>query len=207
MVKNNDMFTGIIRALGTVTTVATDPNGAMHLTITTTWPETLAAGDSVAVNGACLTLLSPATTTLQFRLMPETLRKTAFSGVAVGTLVNLERPLQLSDRIDGHFVQGHVDGVATVVAKESEGNDTLFNFQIAPDLLSYLIPKGSVALDGVSLTIIDIQNDTFRVSMMPYTVEHTAFQHAQLGYRANFEADMLGKYVVNLLKKSATNAL
>lgn len=199
------MFTGIIRNLGTVTAVTSDPDGAMHLTITTRWPEKLAAGDSVAVNGACLTLLSPATTTLQFRLMPETLRKTAFAAISPGTLVNLERPLQLTDRIDGHFVQGHVDGIATVVAKESEGNDTLFSFKIAPDLLSYLISKGSVALDGVSLTIMDIKDDTFRVSMMPYTMEHTAFQHAQLGYRANFEADMLGKYVVSLLKKSAAS--
>ena len=195
------MFTGIIRHLGTVSAIRHAPAGAVHMSVTVAWPAQLQAGDSVAVNGACLTLLEPASTILQFRLMPETLRKTNLGALRVGSVVNLERPLQLTDRIDGHFVQGHVDDVATITQRVLEGDDVLFTFQVPASLRQYLIPKGSVTLDGVSLTVVDVSADTFRVSMMPYTITRTTFQSADIGYRANIETDMLGKYVVSLALK------
>ena len=133
--------------------------------------------------------------------MPETLRKTNLGALRVGSVVNLERPLQLTDRIDGHFVQGHVDDVATITQRVLEGDDVLFTFQVPASLRQYLIPKGSVTLDGVSLTVVDVSADTFRVSMMPYTITRTTFQSADIGYRANIETDMLGKYVVSLALK------
>ena len=192
------MFTGIIRHRGAISDTHLQSDGALQLIIDVTWSEKVAEGDSVAVNGACLTVLEHTPTTLTFRLMAETLRKTNLGSVKKGDLVNLERPLHIGERLDGHFVQGHVDGIATVTDIALEGQDKMFTFQVPPDLLDYLIPKGSVTLDGVSLTVVDRAADTFRVSMMPYTVLHTTFQNAKVGYQANFEADMLGKYVVTL---------
>lgn len=195
------MFTGIVRSLGTVGDVTPEADGALQLTIDVAWPEKVNDGDSVAVNGACLTVLGNSTTTISFHLMPETLRKTNLGAAQQGSKVNLERPLTMAARLDGHFVQGHVDGLATVTKIVSEGQDKIFTFQVARELAAYLIPKGSVALDGVSLTVIDCTATTFRISMMPYTLEHTTFHRVTAGYQANFEADMIGKYVAALTQK------
>lgn len=194
---SSEVFSGIIRDRGTVTSALRNSKG-YRLTITTPLSAELAEGDSIAVNGVCLTVVAPTKHQWQAHVMPETLRRTNIGRLHANMVVNLERPLQLQDRLDGHFVQGHIDGVCEVIDITPEGNDRMFSFALPPALLPYLIPKGSVALDGVSLTVVDIKQHTFRVSMMPYTLQQTTFQNAVLGYHANIEVDMLGKYVVHL---------
>jgi len=194
------MFTGIIRSLGKVTQVAQE-DGAVVLTVGGEVAPPLAEGDSVAVNGACLTALSVTQDSFVLRLMQETLDKTNLGDLQVGSVVNLERPLTGGQTLDGHFVLGHVDGVSEVVAITAVGEDRIFTFKPPQDLMKYLIPKGSVALDGVSLTVVDVHDDTFTVSIMPYTLQHTTFGQAAVGYQVNMEADMIAKQVVSVLEK------
>ena len=195
------MFTGIIRSLGSVSKIDQRATNAA-LTIATAMAKDLAEGDSLAINGVCLTVLATSGTTINFHVMQETLAKTNLGLLNQGTEVNLERPLQAGQAIDGHFVMGHIDEVAQVTSITQAGADSVFTFKPPDHLLPYLIPKGSVALDGVSLTIVDIVDDSFRVSMFPYTLEHTTFGKAKVGYKANIEVDMLGKYVERMLNRN-----
>lgn len=199
------MFTGIIREMGTITAIAReearqDPFNGVLLTITSSSAATLVPGDSMAVNGVCLTVLSHTNDTWQARLMAETLQRTNLGALTIGSLVNLERPLAVGQTLDGHFVQGHVDARCQVTAIASAGDDKIFTFLPPPALLPYIVPKGSVALDGVSLTVVALTDDSFTISFMPYTLEHTTFGTATEGYQANLEVDMLGKYVASLLR-------
>ncbi|MEX0650257.1 MAG: riboflavin synthase [Candidatus Andersenbacteria bacterium] len=193
------MFTGIIRHLGTIENIRDEADGAKVFSIGTELGRDLQEGDSVAVNGACLTVLSADKTSWQLRLMRETLAKTNLGTLAVNSAVNLERPLVVGDRLDGHFVQGHVDGVCKIVSIEPVGNDRIFTFQPTNQLtiLPYLVSKGSVALDGVSLTVVEVNSSVFTVSIMPYTLEHTTFGQREIGDTVNIEVDMIGKYVLN----------
>jgi len=190
------MFTGIIRYVGNITKIKSQESSS-DLVIASSLGQEVAEGDSVAVNGTCLTVLSHSKDTLTFRLMAETLKRTNLGNLKLHMAVNLERPLRPDQPLDGHFVQGHVDGLATVTNIESIGGDKIFTFKVSADLLPYLIPKGSVALDGVSLTVVDVNDatHTFTVSIMPYTLEHTVFGKVEVGYHANLEVDMIGKYV------------
>lgn len=188
------MFTGIIRHLGIIDSVEKEL-GTATLTISTPLSNDLQEGDSVAVNGVCLTVLSHTEDTWQLRLMKETLKKTNLSAISRQDVVNLERPLAIGERLDGHFVQGHVDGVCTIEKITEVNNDRIFTFRPPAELLTYLIPKGSIALDGVSLTIVDVTSDTFTVSIMPYTLEHTTFGKRKAGDTINMEVDMMSKYV------------
>lgn len=195
----SSMFTGIIRHKGTVKSAA-KRDGAVVFDIETPLSAEVAVGDSVAVNGACLTVLQTTKTTWQARLMSETLTKTNLGDLLPGGAVNLERPPSMNQGLDGHFVQGHVDGVCTVERIETIGDDSIFTFKAPAALLPYLIPKGSVALDGVSLTVVDVHNDTFTVSIMPYTMQETTFGSRSTGDRINMEADMIGKYVQSFVR-------
>ena len=197
------MFTGIIRHLGIITSKNQEADGAVTLTIETSLSPSVHEGDSVAVNGVCLTVLKNDEKTWTARLMQETLKKTNLGDLEVGNTVNLERPLSIGDVLDGHFVQGHVDGMAEVTNIEYVGDDTIFTFKVSPDLIRYFIPKGSVAIDGVSLTVIDVLEDSFTVSIMPYTREMTTFGKRAQGEHVNIEVDMIGKYVQSFLRHDA----
>lgn len=195
-----NMFTGIIRELGTISDLDRAGDG---IVLTLTRPASftkLSPGDSVAVNGACLTVLSCDESTWQVRLMHETIAKTNLGDLAPHDHVNLERPVAAGERFDGHFVQGHVDAVADVLEVKPMGADRIMRFHPPQALLPYFVSKGSVALNGVSLTIVDVLPDSFTVSLMPYTLQETTFGATKVGDRVNVEVDMIAKHVAHLVK-------
>ncbi len=188
------MFTGIIRNVGTITKIDRSPD-SMFLSISSPNKTIPTEGSSLAVNGACLTVLPSVGEAINFRLMKETLDKTNLGKLKIDDRVNLEHPLVIGDALDGHFVLGHVDGIAVTKNIEKVGGDLIFTFQPPANLMSNLIPKGSIALDGVSLTIVSVLKETFTVSVMPYTLEHTTFGSIEVGYESNIEIDMIAKHV------------
>lgn len=193
------MFTGIIRELGHVGDIDRDGDG---VSLTLSRPPSftdLTQGASVAVNGVCLTVVACDVATCQVRLMHETLKKTNLGSLHQGAAVNLERPVAAGERFDGHFVLGHVDGVADILEIKPVGDDRIMRFRPPRILLPYFIPKGSAALNGVSLTIVDVLSDSFTVSFMPYTLQHTTFGATQIGERVNVEADMIAKHIARFL--------
>jgi riboflavin synthase len=203
------MFTGLIESLGVVAAVEQMPGG-VRLRITSPLARELAIGDSLAHNGVCLTVVETGRGDLVTEVSPETLRVTALGGLAPGSLVNLERPLRADSRLGGHFVLGHVDGTAAVRAVVTEGEFYRFTFAHPPHLNALLIPKGSVAVDGISLTVAALREDEFDVQIIPFTWEHTNFRALQVGDRVNLEGDVLGKYVARqaevLLASSRTHS-
>jgi len=189
------MFTGIIEGLGTVSHMR-PVDGGSRLTVTADF--SLAGtgiGDSIAVNGACLTAVSLQGPRFTVDVSPETLSKTTFKAVKIGDRVNLERALRLSDRLDGHLVSGHIDGLGTITGKKNEGNAIVVTFAVSEDLSRYMIPKGSVAIDGISLTINNCDKHSFSVSVIPHTAKWTTIGLKDAGAAVNIETDMLGKYV------------
>ncbi len=156
-------------------------------------------GDSIAVNGACLTAVSLQGARFTVDISPETLSKTTFKTVKIGDRVNLERALKLSDRLDGHLVSGHIDGLGTITGKQNQGNAIVVTFSVPETLSRYMIPKGSVAIDGVSLTINSCEKLSFNVSIIPHTAKITTIGLKGTGARVNIETDMLGKYVEKFL--------
>lgn len=183
------MFTGIIRHLGTVTERNQQTDGSIFLAITAPFSEDLREGDSVSVNGVCLTVLSNTNISWTCRLMAETITKTTLGLLQTGSQVNLELPTKAGDRLDGHIVQGHVDATSSITNITAHGDDRVFTLQPPQNFLSRIIPKGSVALDGVSLTVVDVTDTAFTVSLMPYTLEHTIFDSAKIGDTVNMETD------------------
>lgn len=156
-------------------------------------------GSSIAVNGTCLTVVQKFKGRLAVDVSPETLECTNLKGVKVGDPVNLERPLRLSDRLGGHLVTGHVDGVGTVKKIRGKGEFTFFQIQVSPALMRLIVPKGSVALDGMSLTVNECDDRTFSVAIIPFTLKHTNLHRRGVGDKVNIETDLLGKYVQKLL--------
>lgn len=193
------MFTGLIEDLGTL--VELRRNGeAARITLATALPMTeLRLGESIAVNGACLTVTAFGDGRFTADVSPETLAKTTLSLLNRGARVNLERALRLSDRLGGHLVTGHIDGQAAVVERSRQGNAWRFGFRCAPELLRLLVAKGSVAIDGISLTVNEVGNELFQVMVIPHTLEQTTLADRQLGDRVNVETDLIGKYVARLL--------
>ncbi|WP_291984415.1 riboflavin synthase [Luteitalea sp.] len=192
------MFTGLIEATGTVR--ARGPvAGGQRLTIETPLAAELALGDSVATSGVCLTVVARDATTWSADVSPETLRVTALGGLAEGDEVNLERPLAIGSRLGGHFVQGHVDGTGRVDAVLPEGEFYRVRISFPPQLAAYFIEKGSVAVDGISLTVAALAASTFDVQIIPHTWTATTLRHAQPGAIVNLECDMVGKYVLRSL--------
>jgi riboflavin synthase len=189
------MFTGIIRHLGTIEQIQSKSARTKTLTVSTPVSQNLDQADSIAVNGVCLTVLTATDDSWQARLMAETIKKTNLGGLQPNSIVNLEQPLTLNQPLDGHFVQGHVDGTCTIEHIKAVGDDRIFTFRPPPKLMPYLIPKGSVALDGVSLTVVVVDQAAFSVSMMPYTLKMTTFGQRIVGDRVNIEVDMIGRYV------------
>ncbi len=189
------MFTGIIEILGTVAGVR-EHNGGRRLVLSHAGlARELRPGDSLAVNGVCLTVVAVEGEYLHFDLAPETLSRTNLGSLSPGQPVNLERPVRLGAPLGGHWVQGHVDGLATVLSRQHQQDFDLVWFTCPQELLAYMVPKGSVALDGVSLTLVEVQPDRFSVALIPYTLAHTTLGLRRVGETVNLEVDILSKYV------------
>jgi riboflavin synthase len=189
------MFTGIIEGLGTVTAVR-PTGGGQRLTIKADFPmQSSRIGDSIAVNGACLTAVVISGSRFEVDVSPETVARTTFGRIKPGERVNLERALRLSDRLDGHLVSGHIDATGFLAARTPAGNADLLAFNV-PELLSpYMIEKGSVAVDGISLTINACHPGRFEISVIPHTAGQTTLSLKSVGDAVNIETDMIAKYV------------
>ena len=192
------MFTGLVADLGTVSDVVATGDG-VRLQVATSLAAELSEGDSVAVNGVCLTAVSADAQAFTAEVMNETLRRSSLAEVAAGGRVNLELPLRAQDRLGGHVVQGHVDGVGAVSAVEDDGFARVVTIDAPPELLRYVVEKGSIAVDGVSLTVSSVSPDTFAVSLIPETLERTNLGAAAPGTPVNLEVDVLAKYVEKLV--------
>ena len=192
------MFTGLVQGVGTLHSVDATSDG-VRLAIRSAVARELRAGDSVAVNGVCLTATTVNGETFTADVMQETLRRSSLGDAGVGASVNLELPLRASDRLGGHMVQGHVDGLGTVAAVADEGFARRVTISAEPDLLRYVVAKGSIAVDGVSLTVADVGERDFAVSLIPETMERTNLGEARQGAAVNLEVDVLAKYVEKLV--------
>src|SRR5689334_2988444 len=199
------MFTGLVQDLGRI--VSADRNGdGAKVTVETSLAGELVEGDSVAVNGVCLTATEVGDGSFVADVMNETLSRTSLADVQPGTGVNLELPLRPSDRLGGHVVQGHVDGLATIAEVRDDGFARTVRFGIDPELLRYVVEKGSIALDGVSLTVIEIGDSWFTVSLIPESLERTNLGAAGPGTKVNVEVDVLAKYVERLVRSRGGGA-
>jgi riboflavin synthase len=189
------MFTGLIEAVGElVERKAT--SGGFRLRIATPLAAQMQPGDSLAVNGVCLTVILADSREIHADVGPETSRVTTLGALARGCRVNLERPMRGDGRFGGHFVQGHVDAIGYVEERRSESEFEWFTVSFPPHLAPYLVPKGSIAVDGISLTVAGLGEDRFDVQIVPYTQQHTNLRDARTRDRVNLECDMVGKYVV-----------
>jgi riboflavin synthase len=193
-----NVFTGLVADLGTVSGVEATADG-VRVSVASALAGELGEGDSVAVNGVCLTARAIAGGEFTADVMHETLRRSSLADVAAGTRVNLELPLRAQDRLGGHVVQGHVDGVGTVAATEPDGFARVVTIDAPPGLLRYVVEKGSIAVDGVSLTVASVTENTFAVSLIPETLERTNLGAATPGTPVNLEVDVLAKYVEKLV--------
>jgi len=187
------VFTGLVAGTGKVRSLR---HG--RLEVDTPLAAGLAAGDSIAVNGVCLTALEPSAGGFAADVMPETLRRSSLGPLGAGDEVNLELPLRAGDRLGGHMVQGHVDGTGTVEDVREEGFSRVVRVAAPADLLRYVVEKGSIAVDGVSLTVSAVDDDAFEVSLIPETLERTTLGSAAPGRAVNLEVDLLAKYVEKL---------
>ena len=189
------MFTGIIEGLGTISAIAASGQGS-RMTITADFAlDGTRIGDSIAVNGACLTAVTLSGARFTVDVAPETLQRSVLGKIKIGDRVNLERALRLSDRLDGHLVSGHVDGMATLRERKTLANAIIITYAAPPQLTRYMIEKGSVAIDGTSLTINRVDQSSFDVSIIPHTASLTTVGLKKVGDRVNIETDMIGKYV------------
>ncbi len=192
------MFTGLIADLGSVEAVERDDAGAT-LRVRTQLAGELSPGDSVAVNGVCLTAVGAGGGVFRAQAMPETLARSSLGDLSGGDAVNLELAMRLGDRLGGHIVQGHVDGTGTVASTAAEGISRVVEIDVEPELARYLVEKGSVAVDGVSLTVSALREDGFAVALIPETLERTTLGGLEPGDRVNVETDMLAKHVARLM--------
>ncbi len=194
------MFSGIVEALGTVAEIKQEPPGCRLIVREAKIAAETAVADSISVNGCCLTVVDVVGDTFAFQAGPETLARTNLGKLAAGSPVNLERALAVGGRLGGHFVSGHIDGVGEVLRRDDHGDWSFFWFSVPPALVRQMAPKGSIAVDGVSLTIVDSQADRFSVALIPYTLAVTTLGSRQAGDQVNLETDILAKYVQRLLE-------
>lgn len=194
------MFTGIVRELGTVEAVDVAPGGARIRLAAPAAAAAAAAGDSVALNGVCLTVTAVEGGCLAFDAVPETLSRTSLAGLGAGDRVNVEPALRAGEPLGGHIVQGHVDGVGRVRALAAEGDGARLTVEAPPQLLRYCVEKGSIAVEGVSLTVAALLPDAFEVALVPHTLGATTLGLLRPGDTVNLEADVLAKYVERALE-------
>jgi len=193
------VFTGLVEVLGVVERVV-DEGAGRRLTVV--WPELsepLALGESIAVNGCCLTVVSMDGDRFDLQAGPETLLRTNLGQAKAGDRVNLERSLRAGDRLGGHFVQGHIDTTAALRERRTDGEWEFLAFTIDPSWTTLMVPKGSLAVDGVSLTLVDVTSDGFSVMLIPHTLAVTTLGALQVGDRVNIETDMLARHVAKLM--------
>lgn len=189
------MFTGIIQTLGTVKDLSLrEGKGRLVIAVPSEFGH-VQTGESIAVNGVCLTVVSADERSFAADVSAETLSRTTFGTMPVHSKVNLERSLTPTQKMSGHFVMGHVDRVGTIVQIDHKNGDTLFQFEYPEELRPYIVEKGSIAADGISLTVFSCQDRRFSVSIIPYTLAHTNLHERKIGEGANLECDMIGKYV------------
>ena len=193
------MFTGIIQQVGTLGAVQSRAGGASLVIRHAPWEPALVQGESVAVQGVCLTVTAARPTEFACDTLAETLAKTTLGGQKPGALLNLERAMQLQDRLGGHLVTGHVDGTGQVLGRQPAGEDWIIEIGCDDALLAGIVSKGSIACDGVSLTVAALRKTSFTVHIIPHTWEHTALRALHAGDPVNLETDMIGKYVQRFL--------
>ena len=195
------MFTGLVEELGVISSISQ----------TDIWIESsiimddLGVKDSISVNGACLTVVSIEENLFKVNVVPETLRRTDLGDLSVGDKVNLERSAQLGGRLGGHIVQGHVDGTAQITAYVQEGRAWLIEFQISKNLSRYIVEKGFVCVDGASLTVVNCDENTFTIALIPYTRDNTVLGYKGVGNSVNIETDIIGKYIEKLSTGNETS--
>jgi riboflavin synthase len=197
------LFTGIVEELGEVSGQRHYKESSSLLIKGKVVLEGLKEGDSVAVNGVCLTVTSLSRSAFYADVMPETLRKTNLHQLKAGEMVNLERALTADGRLGGHFVSGHIDGTGEILSKKQEGNAVVVHVAAPGELMRYVIEKGSIAVDGISLTAIDVRDSSFAVSLIPHTAKLTTLGFKGRGDTVNLEADLLGKYIEKFIAAMA----
>ncbi len=194
------MFTGIIEEVGRIAGVE-DLGGGRRLRVEASFAPQLRPDESVAINGACMTVVKVDGGSFDVVVVEESLRKTTLGTFTAGLRVNLERAMQMDGRMDGHFVQGHVDTTGVVEEVVEEVTNRLYRIRFAPEYAGYLVPQGSVAIDGISLTIARLERDALTVAIIPHTLTHTNVPAWRPGARVNLEFDMIGKYIVRFLER------
>lgn len=194
------MFNGIIEETGTVV-LAKNMGGGKELTVSCRIADTLEIDNSISINGACQTVVRKDAGKITVQVVEETLRKTTLGDLRPGSLVNLERPLSLNQRIHGHLVQGHVDTTGTLLDIRKEGSHWLCTIEYGMEWSDHIVGRGSIAIDGISLTIARVSGRSFSVAIIPYTWENTIMKHLKTGDKVNLEFDILGKYVIRFLQK------
>lgn len=193
------MFTGIVEEIGTIKAMKPQKN-AMELTISTKQLlSDVKLGDSIAVNGICLTVTSYTDTTFCVDVMNETLKRTSLSHLSCGSSVNLERAMSVQSRFGGHIVSGHIDGTGTITHIETDGIATLYTINSPSQITRYIVEKGSIAIDGISLTVVSVTEQSFSISVLPHTKAHTILHTKRNGDLVNLEVDLVGKYIEKLL--------
>jgi riboflavin synthase len=197
------MFTGIVEAVGEVAEIKPIPAG-LRLRLTSPLSSDLTPGDSLAVNGVCLTVVSSDPSAVHLDVSPETLRVTALASLKRGSIVNLERSMRVDARVGGHFVQGHVDATGSVEEIRKDGDFWWLTVRFPPSLAAQFVRKGSVAVDGISLTVAGVDDRRFDVQVIPYTWDHTNLRSLKVNDLVNVECDMLGKYVLRAMEIAKT---
>ncbi len=192
------MFSGIVEALGSVAELREEPPGCRLVIRESTIALETKVADSISVNGCCLTVVETDDETMHFEAGPETLKRTNLGDLRTGSPVNLERALAVGDRLGGHFVSGHIDGLGTLLGRHDMGEWSDFSFAVPRELARQMASKGSIAIDGVSLTIVDSEPDRFSVSLIPFTLAVTTLGPMKIGDKVNLETDILAKYVQRL---------
>lgn len=194
------MFTGIIETLGVIQDIKSENNN-LHITLVSSITEELKIDQSVAHNGICLTVIAINNRAYTVTAIDETIKKTTISGWQKGDIVNLERAMKLGDRLDGHIVQGHVDQIGTCISVEETNGSWFYTFEYDESLHNITIEKGSITVNGVSLTVVNSKKNEFSVAIIPYTHENTNFKTFEVNTRVNLEFDVIGKYVSKLFSK------
>jgi len=193
------MFTGLVESMGKCASLQAEGEGRRLVIEASMFGNDIALGESIAINGVCLTVVEKTLGRADFQLAPETLRKSNLGNLTIGSLVNLERALRMGDRLGGHWVQGHVDGVGSLLKREKDGDWEKFIFQMPTTLSRYLVAKGSITINGVSLTVVEVSTDTFSVALIPHTLAITNLGVLREGDPVNLEVDILAKYVERLI--------
>ncbi|GAB4133190.1 MAG: riboflavin synthase [Bacteroidia bacterium] len=194
------MFTGIIEALGKVEQLSREGSN-LHITVSAPFTDEIKIDQSIAHNGVCLTVVDIHEKSYTVTAIDETLKKTNLGVLKTGDVVNLERCMKLGDRLDGHIVQGHVDQTATCIDVEEQDGSWIYSFSYSMDSGNITVPKGSICINGVSLTVVESEAGGFSVAIIPYTYSHTNFQFLKKGHIVNLEFDVIGKYVAALMKR------